>query len=111
VKDCELRALKRAVSVVAKGEAKSEDTQQGWGTGNQQQLHTRKRMRGEDLIDHATAVQLMLDLSKSRPCEMERNVGGFSLTAASTLKPNNAVRCFEFKSIWSGAMMFGVAAH
>lgn len=111
VQHSELRALKRAVSVVAKGEAKSEDTQQGWGTGNPQQLHMRKRMRGEELIDHATALKLMLDLSKSRPCDVAPNIGGFSLTPP-TLKPNNAVRCFEFKSIWSdGAMMFGVAAH
>lgn len=94
VHDAEFRAFKRAVSVVAEGEAKSgEHDSARWGHHKPE----RKRQRGEEPpIDHETAVALMADLAHV-------DLGAARKTQNSPIfapsRPHNAVRCFEFGQV------------
>lgn len=89
VHDAEFRAFRRAVSVVADGEATLDNN-----TVRSSSTPQRKRFRGEDSpIDHATAVSLMAELSRVDIGAAKRFTQ--HLPAAAP-RPNNAVRCFEF---------------
>lgn len=104
VTDAEFRGFRRAVSVVAQGEAKAPDCT-SWGTGTGTPQQHRKRMRGEEPIDHETAVSLMADLAHIHVNVPKPDTSGFTLSAAACLRPNNSVRCFEFQQIFNPMIM------
>jgi hypothetical protein len=92
VHDAEFRAFKRAVSVIAEGEAKTGGRETKHGT-----TPHRKRMRAEECpIDHDTAVHLMTDLAHVDTGAVRKLEG---LPISAPCFPNNAVRCFEFGQV------------
>merc|ERR1712146_313478 len=92
VHDAEFRAFKRAVSVVAEGEA-------GSGRSSRRGAPQRKRMRAEDApINHETAVTLMGDLARVDIAAARKTSNDHAMQAPIQ-RPNNAVRCFEFGQV------------
>lgn len=95
VHDTEFRAFKRAVSVVADGEAKIDSNRDS--TRSKRGKPERKRTRIEDApIDHETAVSLMGDLARVDMAAARKTSAEFTLPAQ---RPNNTARCFEFGQV------------
>lgn len=91
VHDAEFRAFKRAIGVVAEGEARFNSSSR-----NPQP----KRMRGEQSpIDPETAARMMVDLARVDIDATRRSAPLMGPITVLQQLPNNAARCFEFGQV------------
>jgi len=102
VPDAEFRAFKRAVSVVAEGLVAKLD-----GSGHRAPIGRaqpqRKRMRGDEAIDHETAVHLMADLARVDTSAARKAIGQLPISAPCR-PTNNAVQCFNFAQVFDAPL-------